>query len=255
MATEKVPEATAGPVPDLPGFGLRPGVTFPDWSLVPEGAARQALEAMLASDNLLSRWGRRSPDADRAHVALLQLYAASGCAPDAGAIAVRAGLPEASIPALLEERAAHDLIVLREGTILGAYPFTDRATGHEVVLGECKVNAMCAVDALGIGAMTGQDVVITSYCRHCHAQVRIETGDTGRALRAVTPPAAVMWQSVDYDSACAAQSLCTATAFYCSKEHLAAARDGTPGFALSLDEGMRLGRAIFEPSLAGLATK
>nr|WP_292830142.1 organomercurial lyase [Mesorhizobium sp.] len=35
----------------------------------------------------------------------------------------------------------------------------------------------------------------------------------------VEPRTAVMWLSVRYEDACAADSLCTTTAFFCSDEH------------------------------------
>ena len=243
----------------LPELAVRPGVTFPDWSVVRSPAVRQALLAMIASDNLLSRWGGCAADADRTRVALLQLYAESGRAPDAGAIARRAGLSEAAVRARLGDLRDHDLVVLDGERVVGAYPFTDRDTGHRVSLGEAAVNAMCAVDALGIGGMTGQDTVIESRCRRCAVPIRIDTSERGRALGAVNPPTAVMWQSVRYESACAASSLCTATAFFCSDDHLVAWHEqqtaAETGYRLSLEEGLEAGRAIFEPSLAGLAAQ
>jgi len=65
-----------------------------------------------------------------------------------------------------------------------------------------------------------------------------------------------MWQSVRYEGACAASSLCATTAFFCSDDHLSAWRRGRPasepGFRLSIEEGLEAGRALFGPSLAGL---
>jgi mercury(II) reductase len=117
---------------------------------------------------------------------------------------------------------------------------------------------MCAVDALGIGAMTDRDIAIASSCRHCGAPIRITTRERGRAVAAVAPSTAVMWQSVRYEDGCAASSLCATTAFFCSDEHLSAWRDersaDEPGFRLSIEEGLQAGRALFGPSLAGLDT-
>lgn len=242
-------------VKDLPEFTVRPGVNFPDWTLVRSPEARTALLAMLGPGNLLSRWGGCDPTADRVRVALLELYAQDGQAPTTAAIARCTGMSEAVVKALLADLRRHDLVVLDGERITGAYPFTDRETGHRVTLAGSAVNAMCAVDALGIGGMMGQDTAIASHCRHCGTPVRITTRERGRALEEVQPPAAVMWQSTRYESACAASSLCTATAFFCSDEHLAAWRagqgTGETGYRLSLDEGLEAGRAIFEPSLAG----
>jgi len=117
---------------------------------------------------------------------------------------------------------------------------------------------MCAVDALGIGAMTDRDITIASRCRHCGAPIRVITRDQGRMLARIEPKTSVMWQSVRYEGACAANSLCATTAFFCSDDHLSAWRREQAadevGFRLSIEEGMETGRALFGPSLAGLDT-
>jgi hypothetical protein len=49
------------------------------------------------------------------------------------------------------------------GRIRAAYPFSGRPTAHHVdIAGGPAVYAMCAIDALGIAAMLGTDVTITS---------------------------------------------------------------------------------------------
>ncbi len=242
----------------LPSYTVRPGVTFPDWSVVKSPAVKDALQAMVGSDHVFDRWSGYDPATDRVRVALLQLYSEDGRAPTTGALAERAGLSEAAIRPLLEELRRRDLVVLDGERIVGAYPFTDRNTGHRVTLHGRVLNAMCAVDALGIGAMTDLDITIASRCRHCGVPIQIATRDQGRVLAQTEPRTAVMWQSVRYDGACAANSLCATTAFFCSDDHLSAwrreqAADET-GFRLSIEEGLEAGRALFGPSLAGLDT-
>jgi len=56
------------------------------------------------------------------------------------------------------------------------------------------------------------------------APIRIATRDQGQALADTEPGTAVMWQSVRYEGACAANSLCATTAFFCSDDHLSAWR-------------------------------
>lgn len=239
----------------LPSFVVRPGVTFPDWSVVTSPAVRDVLQAMIGSDHVLNRWSGYNPTTDRARVALLQLYAESGRAPAPDMLAERTGLSRTVIRSLLQELRGRDLVVLDGERIVGAYPFSDRDTGHRVTFDGRILNAMCAVDALGIGAMTDRDVAIVSRCRHCGAPIRITTRDRGRALAEIEPRAAVMWQSIRYESACAANSLCATTAFFCTDEHLFAWRNersaDEPGFRLSIEEGLEAGRALFGPSLAG----
>jgi len=237
---------------------VRPGVTFPDWSVVKSPAVKDALQAMVGSGHVFDRWSGYDPATDRVRVALLKLYAEEGRAPTTGALAERVGLNETSVRTLLEELHRRDLAVLDGERIVGAYPFTDKDTGHRVTLDGRVLNAMCAVDALGIGAMTDRDITIASRCRHCGAPIRIATRDQGRALAQTEPRTAVMWQSVRYQGACAANSLCATTAFFCSDDHLSAWRReqaaDEAGFRLSIEEGLEAGRALFGPSLAGLDT-
>jgi mercuric reductase len=250
--------SSASPRPTRPSFAVRPGVTFPDWSVVKSQAVQDALLAMVGSDHVFNRWGGYDLVTDRARVALLQFYAAEGRAPTIAALAERAGLSEPAIRPVLEELRRRDLLVLDGGRITGAYPFTDRDTGHRVTIGRTAVNAMCAVDALGTGAMTGRDIAIASRCHHCGTPIRIATRDQGSRLADVEPATAVMWQSVRYEGACAANSLCATTVFFCSDDHLSAWRhqrsSDEPGFRLSIQQGLEAGRALFGPSLAGLDT-
>jgi mercury(II) reductase len=240
----------------VPSFAVRPGVTFPDWSVVSSPVVKDALLAMVGSDHVLSRWSGYDPAADRVRVALLQLYAELGRAPATAALAERAGLDETAIQPLLEELRRRDLVVLDRDKIVGAYPFSDRDTGHRVTLDGRTLNAMCAVDALGIGAMTVHDIAVASRCRHCGAPIHITTQERGQALADVAPATTVAWLSVRYEDGCAANSLCTVTSFFCSDDHLTAWRQeresDEPGFRLSIREALEIGRAIFGPSLAGL---
>ncbi|TXL72401.1 bifunctional organomercurial lyase/mercury(II) reductase MerBA [Vineibacter terrae] len=259
-------QVTASASATLPSYRVRPGVTFPDWSVVTSLRAKDALLAMndvlriMAGPNRAAdHWNGGDRLVDRVRVALLMLYAEAGRAPTRSAIAKRAGLSETAVQPQLEELHRRDLVVLDGDRIVGAYPFTDRDADHQVTLGGRVVNAMCAVDALGIGAMTDRDIAIASRCRHCGTPIRIATRNQGRALAQIEPATTVMWQSVRYDGGCAASSLCATTAFFCSDDHLSAWRRersaGEPGFRLSIEEGLEAGRALFGPSLAGLGMR
>jgi hypothetical protein len=65
---------------------------------------------------------------------------------------------------VLGELADGDFVCLDQGgQITAAYPFSALPTRHRVqISGEATVFAMCAIDALGISAMTGRPVVIES---------------------------------------------------------------------------------------------
>ncbi|KUM25588.1 pyridine nucleotide-disulfide oxidoreductase [Mesorhizobium loti] len=240
----------------LPSFAVRPGVIFPDWSVVASPVVKDALLAMIGSNHVLNRWSGYDPATDRVRVALLQHYVDHGRAPTSEVLGKRVGLGATAIWPPLEELRRRDLVVLDSGRIVGAYPFTNRDTGHRITLDRHVLNAMCAVDALGIGAMTSRNIAIVSHCRHCDAPIRVSTQDQGRALADITPATAVVWLSVRYEGGCAANSLCAMTAFFCSDKHLSAWRhehsaDG-PGFRLSIEEALEAGRALFAPSLAGV---
>ncbi|MGH6678716.1 MAG: organomercurial lyase, partial [Bradyrhizobium sp.] len=165
-----------------PSYTARPGVTFPDWSVVASPAVRDALLAMVGSHHVCNRWSGYDAGTDRVRVALLQFYVKNGRAPTARALAERVHLSEQAVRPLLEELRRRDLVVLDGTQIVGACPFTDRDTGHRVTLGGRVLNAMCAVDALGIGAMADRDTTIESRCRRCGAPIRIATQHRGRLL-------------------------------------------------------------------------
>lgn len=239
-----------------PRYAVRPGVTFPDWAAVTSPATRDALLAIFAAFGAARTWRDYTPAEDGVRTALLRLYAEAGRAPAIGALARRAGVGETAIRPILASLTARDLVVLdADGErIVGAYPFTDRGTDHRVRLDDRTLNAMCAIDALGVGDMYGRDVEIRSRCRACGAPVDIATGDRGRTVAAVAPATAVVWSGIRDTGGCAASTLCTVIAFFCTDAHLAAWRaehhPGSPGFRLSIAEALEAGRAIFAPSLA-----
>lgn len=109
--------------------------------------------------------GRIAP-ADRGlravHQAVLRSFVHTGVAPDLPSLAQHAAPFEVS--QVLAELADGDFLCLDPGgQITAAYPFSALPTWHRVrVTGEATVFAMCAIDALGISAMTGVPVVIES---------------------------------------------------------------------------------------------
>ena len=243
----------------LPGYAVRPGVTFPDWAVVTAPQAREALLAIFEAIGAEGTWRDYTPAEDDVRTTLLRLYAEQGVAPAVADLARHAGASESAIRSLLASLKARDLVVLdAEGErIVGAYPWTDRATEHRVSLGGRTLNALCAIDALGAGEMYGRDVEIRSRCRSCGAPVTIATSDRGRAVADVRPGSTVVWSGIRRTDGCAANSMCTVIAFFCDDAHLEAWRaehhPEARGFRLSVDEALQAGRAIFAPSLAGLA--
>lgn len=220
-------------------------------------ASPRAREALLAIENAgaLIGWCGLSDEEDRVRIALLQMYAEQGRAPAIVDLAARVGLSASQLQAVLTSLEARDVIVRDKNTsrIIGAYPFTEAETEHRVDLGVQSLNAMCAIDALGIGAMYDRDVRIRSSCRMCGTSIEIATLNRGRELAYWTPETAIVWSGIRYEHGCAANSLCRVLAFFCSDEHLTLWQqqqgEGARGFRLSMEEGLETGRVIFENSL------
>ena len=96
------------------------------------------------------------------HQAVLRSFVHTGAVPDLPSLAQH-GRPF-EVSQVLAELADGDFLCLGPaGQITAAYPFSALPTRHRVrITGEAAVFAMCAIDALGISAMTGLPVVIES---------------------------------------------------------------------------------------------
>ncbi|GMG84522.1 hypothetical protein LNKW23_37380 [Paralimibaculum aggregatum] len=237
----------------MPRFALTigPNTRFPDWSAVTSPLVEAALLDLLREDRMLARWQGLGEAARDTHRAILQSFRETGRAPRLAWLAERRRLAAAAIARHLDELVARDLVVCRQGEIEGAYPFTDRDTGHVVEIGEVSVNAMCAIDALGIGALLGRPTLIRSRCAHCAGKLRIGTGNDGRSITGQVPPGIVVWAGVEPIHGCAADTQCRSMVFYCSAEHLDAAQGGEPvsGYRFSTSQALEAGAAIFGPFL------
>lgn len=240
---------------------IRPGVFRPDWSVVTAPAVATALKGRTAArETVVNKWAYALEEAeDLMWRTVLRLYAKKGRPPGNAEISGQVGMTVGEVEALLRRLQSHDLVGLdaATGAIRHAYPFTEAATGHRVELAGRTFNALCAVDALGVGAMYQCDVAIASPCRLCGGAVRVATADEGQALRSVAPKGSVVWYDFAF-SGSAASSCCTAIAFFCSHEHLRCWQDAqTPrreGARLMMNEALEMGRAIFGPVLAEAET-
>ncbi len=143
---------------------IRPGVRRPDWSVVTLAAADDALRARSASrTSLIDCWlVVLNPAEDLVWRSALMLFADCERAPRADEIAADTGLGVESVRRIVVTLQHHDLVRLSDTgeDIITAYPFMDRPTGHTVALGARRMNALCAVDALGAAAMYRQDAVV-----------------------------------------------------------------------------------------------
>ncbi|MGP4025809.1 alkylmercury lyase family protein [Actinomadura sp. 3N407] len=98
------------------------------------------------------------------HQRVLRAFAETGRAPSAAELD-RAAAPHGTTgDQVLAHLHAEDFLRLDpDGAISAAYPFSAAPTVHRVhIAGGPQVYAMCAIDALGIAAMLGTDVTISS---------------------------------------------------------------------------------------------
>ena len=209
MARASSAEAAFGSTVTFPG-----GAVVPDWSAVTTPSARAALTALFAAF-IGSKWRGMDGVEERVRRAVLQAYAADGRSPVPAQIAAASGLPSGEVGSALQRLAGRDLVVLDgAGRVTGAYPFTDGPSEHQVEVSGVTMSAMCAIDALGIGAMLGQASVIRSVCRSCGQTLSIRTRDNGQPLDFAKPAGIVIWSGQLYADDCAATSLCTQQGFF-----------------------------------------
>jgi hypothetical protein len=221
-------------------------------------AAREALGRRSgARASLIEKWSTPLGETeDFVWQSVLQLFARLGRPPRMPEIARAANMDHERLAGVLQQLRQRDLLGFDEamGSIAHAYPFTGSSTEHRVRLGGHVLNALCAVDALGAGAMYRQNTAIASSCRFCGAEIRIVTRDDGTALGGVSPETAVVWYDAGYSGDCAATSCCPGIVFFCSDDHLrrrlASPDAGRDGYRLSPDEALEVGRALFPPILA-----
>lgn len=132
------------------------------------------------------------------------------------------------------------------GAITSAYPFSGRPTPHRVeVRGGRPVYAMCAVDALGIPFMVGQDATVVSHDPATGEPVRVEIA-AGQARW--DPPTAVVFVPASDADGPAALTRCPHVNFFHSPAAVDAylrAHPGVQGHLLTAAEAVEAGRRVF----------
>lgn len=197
-------------------------------------------KALLPLGVTISRIGEVSPAARQLHRAILNHFAITG-----KALQVESEL--------LAELHDHDVIRLDErGQIRAAYPFSGAPTPHVVQIQDGPaVYAMCAIDALGMAAMLGRGVTITSTDALSGQQVRVEIFREHASW--VPDTAAVFVGSKDggTQNCCAtaaADRCCGVMNFFASAENAKAWASEHPdvdGVVLTKEQALHLGVDIF----------
>ncbi|MEV4471332.1 alkylmercury lyase family protein [Nonomuraea sp. NPDC049504] len=242
-------------------------------------ALRRALEQALTDGSGPARWerfpvwsdalgragaGRLAPVAGglrAVHQRVLRCFAETGHAPGMAELADSVRPYGASPEQVLAELHAADFLRLdAAGHILAAYPFSSVPTAHRVeIAGGPQVFAMCAIDALGIAAMLGRDVHVTSTDPLDGRPVTVEVTASGQARW--TPATAVVFagQLVTCDScvpapgsAAAAEVCCGYVNFFADPAGARTWADANPqvsGQVLGQQTALELGVATFGPLL------
>ena len=141
----------------------------------PERRGRARLSRLTQPERDLYRW-------------LLQRFA-TGEPPSGEAIRAAAGDLGLGADDALAVFAREDLVhVDGGGRPTVAYPFSARDRGHRVLIDSAReVQAMCAIDALGIAPMLGQPIEVSSRDPISGREVRVE----------LTPGSAATWQPAE----------------------------------------------------------
>jgi hypothetical protein len=213
----------------------------------------------LRPGDVLSSWRARAlpldPVEKAVHQAVLRAFAATGRPTTVSAMdAVTAGLGRAAADVLA---ALHELDAVRlgpDGGVAFAYPFSAIPTRHRVRIGDrVEVYAMCAIDALGMSAMLGEDTRIDSVdvTTGRPVTVTMTASTTGGAIGGVTrwdPAEAVVFVGADAAGGPSADCCCDYLNFFtdaAAAQAWTAAHPQVPGQILTQAEAEDLGVRLF----------
>jgi len=167
--------------------------------------------------------------------------------PTAERLAEQARALDLDAKAALAMFAREDLVHADGGAVLVAYPFSARARGHHVTIDAGRtVEAMCAIDALGISSMLDQPVEVSSRDPISRTEIRVRLNpDDGAAWE---PGTAVVLAGNNRCDGPSYSGCCDALNFFESTQtaqHYLRQHDGLAGTPISIPEAIEAGRAIF----------
>jgi hypothetical protein len=204
------------------------------------------------------RWGRarlaRLSGAERDLYQWILRSFADGRRPDASVVRERASRLGLEPGDALAKLAREDLVHCdaRTEEIAVAYPFSGRPTPHRVRIGGGReVDAMCAIDALGIPFMLGERTETVSRDPVTAEEVRTWVDPDGAVRWA--PEAAAVLAGSDRDEGPASAVCCAFVNFFASRESAQRYLSATPavrGEVLSIPEAVEAGRIVFGDLLA-----
>ena len=199
-----------------------------------------------------ARHARLSEPERKLYLWILRRFVSSGrpSSAETHAAAERLGLEAEHALATL---AREDLVHLgTDDEIAVAYPFSGRPTAHRVRFpGGHEVDAMCAIDALGIAPMSGQPIRIVSRDPLTGDVIAAQTDPDGQVRW--TPESAVVVAGAMAPGGDSCQGCCPVLNFFVS--HASAKRwlsehPQVRGRPISMQEAAAAGRAVFGDVLA-----
>lgn len=232
------------------GFLMSENGDFADLSVVTDPHVRVVLKELLAEWRMRKRWDDFPSPARRLHQHILRSYLRTGRPP------VRQVLEQLTVEDredLLADLVDRDLLFLDGEKIAGAYPFSSNPTRHSVLIDAQPIAAVCAIDALGAGAMARRPARVTSHCPVCEMEIAVDIGNSGLRLQSVFPLSAVVWAGFAPIEQCAADTQCRTMLIFCSDTHLHDWRNRSPGandgHRFTPEQALEAGAAIFRPFL------
>ena len=208
----------------------------------PEPQASPVLQGVAAS-----RASTLDDPVREVHLAVLRHFVATGTAPDVDDLkpaASSAGVDAQEALAALRES---DLVHVDEtGRVRVAYPFSGVPTPHTVRLASgVEVYSMCAIDAVGIPLMLGEDGLVRSSDPDSGQVIEVERRDGAWRW---TPEDAVVLVAWKDGCSSKAEGLCPSVVFHADRaaaeKHLA----GTPGLkgaVVGRDDAVKLSDRSF----------
>ena len=216
-------------------------------------ATRRTAQAVEAAGIPAERWGEarlaRLSEAEREFYRWILRRFADARIPDAAAAREAASHIGLDPDDAFDKLAREDLVHRDAGTgeIAVAYPFSGRHTAHRVRIGgRNEVDAMCAIDALGISFMLGEATEVASHDHLSGEEVRVWV-DPGGGVR-WQPEGAAVFAGSDRCDGPAAAVCCAFVNFFASRESAERYLHETPGLGgevLSIPEALEAGRTVF----------
>jgi hypothetical protein len=215
---------------------------------LPTGAATALAFAQIPRSKLGQARHERLPEPERElYVWILRRFATSG-RPTSAEIREAARRLGLDIERALASLAREDLVHLGDdGEISVAYPFSGRSKGHRVRFRSGhEVEAMCAIDALGIAPMFGETIEIASGDPLTREEVRVRLGPDGEG--AWQPASAVVVAGAFDPCGESFRGCCPALNFFASKangERWLSKHAEVEGLVVSMPDAIGAGRAVF----------